>query len=450
MKDILMPSFGADMGKGEVAQWKVKSGDKVKNGDIIASIETMKGLIDMEVFDDGVIEQLLVEEGQELKVGQLIAKIRLSTEPEAEVSEDRVPENNTPEVKTSKDKAPNDRKNWLEEPPASAAGKQPALEKYSPSTVLPKGATTYAIKHRGEEITRPILQQRRRKKISPLALKTAQQSGLDWQQITQGSGSDGAIVLADIMALKQVGSSQEAGSDQTLVTAKDALSEKSNAAYDMRQAIGAVVSQSKREIPHYYLQLDMVLDKAQLWLTQHNQGLAADELILINAVIYVAIARALQRFPAFNGFYHNAKFEPAGAVHLGNAISLHQGGLVVAALHNAQQLSCTEMMIALKDQVIRAREGGLRMSEMLDATVTVSNLGNRGVDNIQSIIFPPQVAIIGIGRPRTIPWVVEQQLGVATVVSVSLAADHRVSDGHSGARLLNKINKLLQKPESLL
>jgi len=438
MKDILMPSFGADMAKGEVAQWRVKPGDMVKNGDIIASIETMKGLIDMEVFDDGVIEQLLVEEGQELKVGQIIAKMRLSTEPEAEASEGKAPEDKAPHVGTSR----------LEEQPALATGKQAALEKQALSSV--SGAATYAIKHRGDEITQPILKQGRRKKISPLALKTAQQQGLDWQQITQGSGSDGAIVLADIMALKQVGISQTADTDNALQMGKNALSEKSGAADDMRQAIGAVVSRSKREIPHYYLQLDMVLDKAQLWLTQHNQGLAADERILINAVIYVAIARALQQFPAFNGFYQNGKFEPAGAVHLGNAISLHQGGLVVAALHNAQQLSCTEMMMTLKDQVIRAREGGLRMSEMQDATVTVSNLGDRGVDSIQSIIFPPQVAIIGIGRPRTIPWVLEQRLGIATVVSVSLAADHRVSDGHSGARLLNKINKLLQKPESLV
>tara|TARA_R110000868_G_scaffold272021_7_gene531309 strand:- start:443 stop:1780 length:1338 start_codon:yes stop_codon:yes gene_type:complete len=445
MKDILMPSFGADMAKGEVAQWKVKPGDKVKNGDIIASIETMKGLIDIEVFDDGVIEQLLVEEGQELKVGQIIGKMRLSSEPEAEASEGKAPED-----KTSEDTVPNDGINRLEEPPASATGKQAALEKQTPSTILSKGAATYAIKHRGDEITRPIVKHNGTKKISPLALKTAQQLGVDWQQITRGSGPDGAIVFADVMALKQVDISQAADSDQTLVTAKNAPSEKSGAADDMRQAIGAVVSRSKREIPHYYLQLDIVLDKAQLWLTQHNQGLAADERILINAVIYVAIARALERFPAFNGFYQNGRFEPAGTVHLGNAISLHQGGLVVAALHDAQHLSCTEMMMALKDQVIRAREGGLRMSEMQDATVTVSNLGDRGVDSIQSIIFPPQVAIIGIGRPRTIPWVLEQQLGIATVVSVSLAADHRVSDGHSGARLLNKINKLLQKPESLV
>jgi pyruvate dehydrogenase E2 component (dihydrolipoamide acetyltransferase) len=192
------------------------------------------------------------------------------------------------------------------------------------------------------------------------------------------------------------------------------------------------------------------LDKALQWLAQHNQELAADQRVLVNAVIYTAIARALDTFPAFNGFFQDGQFKPAESVHLGNAISLRQGGLVVAAIHNAQQLNSAKMMLALKDQVLRAKEGGLRMSEMQDATITVSNLGDRGVDSIQSIIFPPQVAIIGIGRVRSVPWVVGQEVKVATVVNVSLAADHRVSDGHAGARFLNKINKLLQNPESLL
>jgi pyruvate dehydrogenase E2 component (dihydrolipoamide acetyltransferase) len=137
-------------------------------------------------------------------------------------------------------------------------------------------------------------------------------------------------------------------------------------------------------------------------------------------------------------------------VHLGNVINLRHGGLVVAAIHNAESLGCEQMMIKLKDQVIRAREGGLRMSEMQDSTVTVSNLGERGCDTIQSIIFSPQVAIIGIGRQRTVPWVVDSNVTSASIVSITLAADHRVSDGHSGARLLNKINQLLQKPERLI
>ena len=123
---------------------------------------------------------------------------------------------------------------------------------------------------------------------------------------------------------------------------------------------------------------------------------------------------------------------------------------MVAAIHDAQRLGLIELMEKITDQVSRARKGGLRMSEMQDATVTLSNMGDRGTDSIQSIIFPPQVAIFGIGRQREVPWVIDNTVNIATIVSVSLAADHRVSDGHSGARLLNKINKLLQTPEVLM
>ena len=248
MKDILMPSFGADMAKGEVAQWKVKPGDRVKNGDIIASIETMKGLIDMEVFDDGVIESLLVAEGQELGVGQIIAKMRLSTELEVDTSKFNTPQEKAPENTALENTTPNDGKSQQLEQPITA--QQAAVEKEASSSVLAKGDATYAIKHRGDGFTRPILKQGGRKKISPLALKTAQQQGLDWQQIAVGSGPDGAIVLADIMAVTQVGISQSADFENTLVTTKKSSSEKPSAADEMRKAIGAVVSQSKREIPH--------------------------------------------------------------------------------------------------------------------------------------------------------------------------------------------------------
>jgi pyruvate dehydrogenase E2 component (dihydrolipoamide acetyltransferase) len=424
MKDILMPSFGADMAKGEVAEWKVKPGDSVKKGDIIASIETMKGLIDMEVFDDGVIETLLVPVGQELEVGQAIAKLRLANE--ESIADD------------TKDKS---------------IEKTKVLKNEAPSIEPGKAAITYAIRHRGEDIlqqkTKPLSKPDSRKKISPRALITAQKQGVDWQQLGAGSGPEGAIVLADIAAALPTNVVQTIDSSNTSPAPDNIKAVKPSASDDMRQAIAAVVSRSKREIPHYYLQLDIALDKSLAWLTEHNETLPAEERILINALIYTAIARALDTFPGFNGFYRDNAFTHSESVHLGNAISLRQGGLVVAAIHNAQQLNCTTMMLALRDQVARAREGGLRMSEMQDSTITVSNLGDRGVDSIQSIIFPPQVAIIGIGRMRSVPWVIEQQVKVASIVNISLAADHRVSDGHSGARLLNKINKLLQKPEGL-
>jgi pyruvate dehydrogenase E2 component (dihydrolipoamide acetyltransferase) len=427
MKDILMPSFGADMAKGEVAEWKVKPGDTVNKGDIIASIETMKGLIDMEVFDDGVIETLLVPVGAELAVGQAIAKLRLANDMSTVTAND------------TKDKV---------------TKKAEDRESEVPSSDLTKATASYATRDRAKNKTSQHTVEHKikpnvRKRISPLARIVAKQQGVDWQQLGMGSGPEGAIVLADITAVLTGDIVKATDYTNTKPVAYTAPVAKPSAADDMRQAIAAVVSRSKREIPHYYLQLDIVLDKALKWLAEHNQALPAKDRVLINAVIYTAIAHTLESFPAFNGFYQNDVFKHAESVHLGNAISLHHGGLVVAAIHNAQQLNCTAMMHALRDQVLRARGGGLRMSEMQDATITVSNLGDRGVDSIQSIIFPPQVAIIGIGRMRTVPWVVDQQISVASIVTVSLAADHRVSDGHSGARLLNKINKLLQKPESL-
>lgn len=390
------------MAKGEVAHWNIKAGDKVKKGDIIASIETMKGLIDMEVFDDGVIEKLLVVEGTELAVGQPIAQLRLDNE------------------------TLSDMPNQAIEPENSTTKKQPEIQQKL-KIVEPSNIKTTTVQ---QDVFPPDKVNRIR--ISPAARQKAKELGINWRVLAQGQGPEGAIVLADI---------ERAG------TAKH---DKQGINDPMRQAIEAVVSRSKQQIPHYYLQLDMQVDKAQQWITVHNQSLPSGQRILLNALIYSAIANALKVFPEFNGFYVDGKFIAAKSVHLGNVINLRQGGLVVAAIHDAQSLGCEQMMFKLKDQVIRAREGGLRMSEMQNATVTVSNLGERGCDTIQSIIFSPQVAIVGVGRQRTVPWIIDDKVTSASIVSITLAADHRVSDGHSGARLLNKINQLLQNPERLI
>jgi pyruvate dehydrogenase E2 component (dihydrolipoamide acetyltransferase) len=390
MKILTMPSFGADMAKGSIAQWNVKPGDHVSKGDIIASIETMKGLIDMEVFDDGTIVTLLAGEGDDLEIGHAIAELQLTNEK---------PSNNKP----------------LQSPDDNAVHQN----EYRQNTQQPK--------------------------ISPAARIKAQQLGIDWRSLSQGTGPDGALLLNDINVDDNVDDK-----DNDKDSDKPKLEQLKIPNDTMREAIAANVSLSNTEIPHYYLQLDMSLDNALHWLSQHNAGMPPNKRILINAVIYSAIARALAAFAAFNGFYRDGHYEPSYSVHLGNAISLRQGGLMVAAIHDAQRLGLVELMEKIKDQVNRAKKGELRISELQDATVTVSSLGDRGVDSIQSIIFPPQVAIFGIGRPRKTPWVIDNEVAIATVVSMSLAADHRVSDGHAGARLLHKINKFLQKPETLI
>ncbi|MDP5291380.1 dihydrolipoamide acetyltransferase family protein [Oceanimonas sp. CHS3-5] len=386
-KIIRMPSFGSDMAKGTVAEWLVKPGDTVHRGDVIATIDTMKGLIDLEVFDEGVVDTLLVPTGEQLPVGEPIARLRLAGD--AEQSEGAA---------------------GSAEPEASVV---PEAIQASSSIVRPQAdAAASSVR------------------ISPAARQRAGQLGIDWRTLGPGSGPDGALVLADIEGLAP--SLKQQDSDQ-----------------QMRQAIAAVVIRSKREIPHYYLEQDIPLARAQAWCTAFNQGKPTGQLVLVNALIFCALARALAESPRFNGFYRDGHYQSQARVHLGNVIHLRGGGLVVAAIHDAHSLGVERMMTALRDQVIRAREGGLRSAELQEATVTVSSLGERGVDRMQGVIFPPQVALLGIGRVRSAPWVQEQSIIPMTQASFSLAADHRVSDGHEGARLLNRIDRLLQQPEQL-
>lgn len=417
MKILTMPSFGSDMATGTLAQWHVKVGDTVSKGDIVATIETMKGLIDMEVFDDGVIDSLSALEGEELNIGAPIAKLRLLNENENDESTDtsEIPKKN--------------------------------INIVSQNNTLPYEQELDAKSQRVKTDSklsqqRKIIESDNSLTISPAARKRATELGFNWRQLNHGHGPLGAIILQDID--DAVNTTVESPTKSKSTTAKSTPAEM------MRQAIAANVSRSKREIPHYYLQLDVLLDKSLECLSEHNADLPPSQRILVNAMVYCAIARALDDFPTFNGFYIDDHYQSSETVHLGHAISLRTGGIIIAVIRDAQKLGAIELMNKLRDQVTRAREGGLRMSEVTDASVTISSIGDRGADSMQSIIFPPQVAIFGLGRPRKSPWVVDEAIVAATIVSISLAADHRVSDGHSGARLLNKINKLLQTPEKLI
>ena len=441
MKILTMPSFGSDMATGTLAQWHVKEGESVSKGDIIASIDTMKGLIDMEVFDNGTIDSLLAGEGEELDIGAPIAQLRLLSENTVSTSNiEKQSVVNIPSTETETD--------------IDAKANNVSQSKQEADTKKEEARTELS---QQSQVTQPNKQLL----VSPVARKRALELGLDWRQLDHGHGPAGAIILQDIETAENTrvqSSSQSEKSHQPIkslqlktVSQPKAIKEtKPTPAEMMRQAISANVSRSKREIPHYYLQLDVVLNKALDCLSIHNADLPPSKRVLVNALVYCAIARSLTTFPAFNGFYNDGQYHASDEVHLGNAISLRTGGLIVASIHNAHRLGAIELMDKITDQVTRAREGGLRMSEVQDATVTVSNLGDRGSDSIQSIIFPPQVAIFGIGKPRKMPWIIDDEIVGATIVNISLAADHRVSDGHSGARLLNKINKLLQTPEKLL
>jgi len=217
----------------------------------------------------------------------------------------------------------------------------------------------------------------------------------------------------------------------------------------MRDAIAAAMSRSKREIPHYYLASEINVESAIAWLEKRNAAVPISERVLFAAMQLKAVACALRETPELNGFYQGGAFRPAAGMHLGVAVSLRGGGLVAPALHDVDKLSLADLMAGLKDLLRRARSGQLRSSEMSDPTITVTNLGDLGVDTVFGVIYPPQVALVGIGRSNVKPWVTGGTIVAARIVHATLSADHRVSDGMRGARFLVELDRLLQQPESL-
>ena len=394
MADFLMPALGADMETGKVVQWLVQPGARVKSGDVVAVVETHKGAIDVEIFLDGVIDHL-VPVDQELPVGAVLAQVQ----PQDQTMAQGLAQGG--EARTA---------------PASA----PTLAKVPQRVTVP----TVAVAPPGPG----------RVRVSPAARRRAQTLGLRPDGLS-GSGADGAVTLADVERAAQppVAASRPRGFDPA----------------EMRLAIAAAMSRSKREIPHYYLTEHVDFSAASAWLEAWNLERPPEQRLLAAALLLKATALALQRYPQFNGFYQQGAFCPGVGIHIGWAIAMRGGGLVAPAIHDADRLALPELMDALRDLVQRARGGGLRSSELTDPTITVTSLGERGAESVLGVIYPPQVAIVGFGRVQPQAWVVDGQLVVRPVLSLSLAADHRVSDGHLGGQLLAAIQSALQSPASL-
>jgi pyruvate dehydrogenase E2 component (dihydrolipoamide acetyltransferase) len=253
-----------------------------------------------------------------------------------------------------------------------------------------------------------------------------------------GSGPSGAIIRADV--------------EYRLVAAPASVETKRPTGLNldaMRAAIAAAMARSKREIPHYYLEHQVDVTSCEQWLTRTNASRPPDERLLMAALAAKSVALAARRFTLFNGFYNDGKYQAASAVHLGIAIAIRGGGLAAPALHDVDQMPLDELMGRMRDLVQRTRAGRIRSSEMSDSTITVSSLGERGVEAVHGVIYPPQVALVGFGKVVARPWLVDGAIGPRSVVTMTLAADHRVSDGHAGALFLAEIGKLLQEPEKL-
>jgi len=407
--EFRMPSLGADMEAGTLVQWLVKPGDRVKHGDIIAVVETQKGAIEIESFQTGQIEKFLVDVGTKVPVGTPLAEIRT----EGETKPAAAPAAALP-------KAPAAPKPKV--PPASAAAPSPVQAPVrAPATPPAAPAAPGA-------------------RVSPAARRLAEQRGIDLSTVS-GTGPQGAITYADVEARLGVAGAPAAAPERKRAPALNLDA--------MRTAIAAAMARSKREIPHYYLEHQVDVTACEQWLAQKNAALPPDARLLIGVLALKAVALAARRYPAFNGFYRDNKFEPSQAVHTGVAIAIRGGGLTAPALHDADKLTLDDLMGRMRDLIQRTRAGRIRSSEIADPTITVSSLGERGVEALYGIIYPPQVAIIGFGKVVVRPWIVDGAIGPRSVVTITLSADHRVSDGHAGALFLAEIGRLLQEPDKL-
>jgi pyruvate dehydrogenase E2 component (dihydrolipoamide acetyltransferase) len=217
----------------------------------------------------------------------------------------------------------------------------------------------------------------------------------------------------------------------------------------MRRAIAAAMSRSKREIPHFYLSGAVDFGPASAWLGQWNAERKPAERLLPAVLLLKATALALREFPEFNARWEGEGIRLVESIHIGVATSLRGGGLVVPAIHDVDRKALPVLMEELRDVVQRARSNGLRSSELADGTITVTSLGERGAEMVLGVIYPPQTAVVGFGAVVERPWVVGGQVVPRAVVTASLAADHRASDGQRGSAFLAALDRLLHSPEAL-
>jgi pyruvate dehydrogenase E2 component (dihydrolipoamide acetyltransferase) len=390
MAEFLMPKLGADMDTGRLLLWRKKAGERIERGEIIAEIHTDKADIEVESFVAGVIEKFLIEPGDEVPIGTPIAVIREEGE------------KTTERAKPAASVAPAPKKSK-----AAAPRAQPASGKQAASGRL---------------------------KISPVAKKIAAELGIDPSSIA-GSGPGGRITREDV---------------EKAAAAKPATRE--TAADGMRQIIAAAMSRSKREIPHYYLSATIDMQPAMAWLAIENLERKVEDRLLPGVLLIKAVALALREAPELNASWIDGKLAINPSINTGVAISLRQGvqgGLIAPALLDADKQSLDDLMGNLRDLVMRARAGRLRSSEISGSTITITSLGEQGVESVFGIIYPPQVALVGFGKIVERPWVADGRVVAHPVMTATLSADHRASDGHRGGLFLSAIERLLREPEKL-
>ncbi|UWR24928.1 pyruvate dehydrogenase complex dihydrolipoamide acetyltransferase [Sulfitobacter sp. S223] len=440
--EILMPALSPTMEEGTLAKWLVKEGDTVSSGDVMCEIETDKATMEFEAVDEGVIGKILIEEGTEgVKVNTAIAVLLEEGE-----SADDITDTPAPKADTSSNAAP------AEASDATAPAKGHGRGETDATKAPAAGA-----KSDGSRIF-----------ASPLARRIAAQKGLDLADI-KGSGPHGRIVKADVEGLSKTDAPKAAAPSTPDKAAAPAASMPTGPSSDaiakmyegreyeeitlngMRKTIAARLTEAKQTVPHFYLRRDIQLDALMAFRAQLNKQLEPRGVKLsVNDFIIKACALALQQVPDANAVWAGDKVFKLKPSDVAVAVAI-EGGLFTPVLKDAEMKSLSALSAEMKDLAGRARDRKLAPHEYQGGSFAISNLGMFGIDNFDAVINPPHGAILAVGAGVKKPVVgADGELGIATVMSVTLSVDHRVIDGALGAQLLAAIKENLEAPMTML
>ena len=439
--ELTMPRLSDTMEQGTIIRWNAKEGDSVTSGDIIADIETDKATMEMQVFDDGVLAKIMVEEGQQVPVGTLIAML-------AEEGED--PENLA---------SP-------EEADASVAKAEPETVIAQRVVVDPVASippAPVASKKMGADPGVDSGQPR----VTPVARRLAEEHAIDLGSI-QGSGPGGRIIKRDVLAAVESAASNLGSSETEIETATPLVIPESTPmpiampaleghvvpVSGMRQAIARRLVQSKQSIPHYQVTMRFEMDNLMELRSTLNRQLEPEGVKLsVNDFVVRACALSMKQHPMFNASWGGDHIVVHGSVNVGVAVSIPEergGGLVVATIRDADTKSLRMLSSESRALAGKAREKGLTIEEMADTTFTISNLGMFGVDEFTAIINPPNSAILACGAAVEQPVVRDHALAVGWEMAATLSLDHRVIDGAMAARYLQTLKGMVEEPMRLL
>ncbi|MGC8951214.1 dihydrolipoamide acetyltransferase family protein [Chloroflexus sp.] len=436
MGEITMPRLSDTMSEGTVGRWLKKVGDQIAVGDIIAEIETDKATMELEAFEAGVLQQILVPEGQTVPIGQPIAIIG-----DGSVSVATPP--TTPPASTT---------------PTSSPAPTPATTVASPPAPTP--ATTVASPPAPATAT----DDNGRIKASPVARRLAEELGVDLRQVV-GTGPGGRIIkenVEEFAARRSVvtpataltpapAPTPEPARPATPVTTPAPALAGAEPLSRMRKAIARAMNESKPGVPHIYLTIEVDVDAL---MALREQIAASGMRVSVNDLVVKASAKALAKVPAINvSFSQTADGQPGivrhSQINIGVAVALDDG-LVAPVVRDADKKSVSTISAEIRDMALRAREGKIKQNELEGATFQVTNLGMFGIIEFGSIISVPQAASLAVGTVRKVPVVRDDQIVIGQVMNLTLSADHRVIDGAVGAQYLQELRKLLEAPMSII